>query len=147
MLQLLLSAALALSNDPSILLRDDDVVRELAQMVVLAAGMRACEGEHAAFVVRRADGKLAVVRWSTDCAALGKTYRGFVPPNTVAIVHTHPEGRSQPSMQDVAEAKRIKRPICVLTRKGIWVADPAREGQPYALIENPRWTSVSSAAP
>jgi JAB domain-containing protein similar to deubiquitination enzymes len=119
---------------------DREVAHDLAQLVVLASGMKSCEGEHAAFVVKRTDGKLAVIKWSTDCAALRKSYHGIVPPNTIAIVHTHPEGRREPSMQDIGEARRIKLPICVLTRRGIWMADPV-EGKSIALLDDPAWTS------
>jgi proteasome lid subunit RPN8/RPN11 len=126
------------------LISDHDIGRELAEMVILAMGMKSCEGEQAAFVVRRADGKLAVIRWAIDCSALRKSYRGIVPPNTVAIVHTHPEGRREPSQQDISEARRIKLPICVLTRRGIWMADPV-QGNSVALLDDPTWTNSQPA--
>lgn len=140
MLSLLVCAIL--SANPAQLqamLDDRDVVKELAEMVILANAMKACEGEQAAFVVRRADRKLAVVHWSTDCSALRKTYRGIIPPNAIAIVHTHPEGRREPSPEDLSEARRIKLPICVLTRRGIWIADPVRT-ESIALLDDPAWT-------
>lgn len=122
------------------MLTDERVMDELAEMVVLSTVLNACKGELAAFLVRDREGKLSLVRWPVDCAALRKTWKGVVPWNTVAIVHTHPDKRRAPSDGDLKESRRLTLPICVLTRAGISVADPAAE-QAIALLDDPTWTN------
>ena len=53
-----------------------------------------------------------------------QTFPGEMPLGTVAIVHTHPPYRPNPSLQDIDEAKALKMPIYVLTRASITMIDP-----------------------
>jgi hypothetical protein len=51
--------------------------------------------------------------------------RFSIPVATKLLLHTHPKtGTSKPSDIDIATAKQIKVPNCVVTRSDIWCAMP-----------------------
>jgi JAB domain-containing protein similar to deubiquitination enzymes len=77
--------------------------------------------EQAAFVVHEIDGRTDFVRWPFGGYDFRAAYRGTIPPNAVAIVHTHPNGRPQPSDNDVAVARRLGIPVYVVTRMRVSV--------------------------
>lgn len=131
----------SLATDPlQAMLRDDALMAKLAEMVILAAALDSCEGERAAFLIQSRDGRLSLHHWPTDCQAMRKIYRGVMPWNTVAIVHTHPDARRRPSRGDFKEARRLTLPVCVVTRSGISVAMPHSDTA-TALLEDRTWTS------
>ena len=137
---------LVLATTPSVadttfvreMVTDAALLRDLRDMVARADALGGCKAEVAAFLVRRSDGGLALVAWPGGCEALQKKFRGVVPPRTVAIVHTHPGNRKNPSPGDIDQAMRLKMPICVLTRYGVWMADP-HLGKPVAILDDPAW--------
>jgi proteasome lid subunit RPN8/RPN11 len=47
-----------------------------------------------------------------------------MPRRTLAIVHTHPRGESQPSARDRTEALRLAVPVLVVTTDGVIAAMP-----------------------
>lgn len=79
------------------------------------------EVEHAAFVVRDADGSIHFVRWNSQHELRAK-YTGVVPDGCVAIAHTHPYLQTQPSPHDIDEAQRIHIPIIVITPVAVTIA-------------------------
>ena len=55
-----------------------------------------------------------------------------------AIQHTHPNASSdKPSANDVEAAKKIKKPIYVTSRTGLWVATP--DGKVAQVFKSPTW--------
>ena len=72
--------------------------------------------EHAAFIVRDDSGEARLVPWPFDRQAFEATFHGAVPPNAIAIVHTHPNSVPLPSAGDAALARRLGLPVYVVTR-------------------------------
>ena len=72
--------------------------------------------EQAAFAVRDNDGRIDFVRWPGSPDDSRATFAGSIPPNAFAIVHTHPNGRPQPSADDDLLARRLGIPVYVITR-------------------------------
>ena len=79
--------------------------------------------ERAAFLIREADGSLTLEHWGHG-ARRHATFRGAVPPGTIAILHTHPRGDARPSAQDRDEAARLRMPVVVITTRGVVAALP-----------------------
>jgi hypothetical protein len=121
------------------LVNDVKLMEQMANIVDRASGMEMFNAELAAFVLRDESGAFTLLPWGDDRGALGTSYRGVMPPNVFAIVHTHPRGRLLPSVGDLKEAQRLKIPICVLTRQAIWVADPDSV-EPLRLLNDATWT-------
>jgi hypothetical protein len=102
-------------------------------------------GERAAFIVADANGIQQLVHWNDERNARRSSFRGPLPPNVIAIVHTHPHALSHlPSNRDCREAHRLKLPIYVITRRGIWAADVS--GEVVMVLRDQRWTSREVAA-
>ena len=81
------------------------------------AGWGISRFEQAAFAVRERDGRIDFVRWPASRRHdFRADYRGSMPPNAFAIVHTHPNGYPDPSIHDVAVARRLGIPVYVVTR-------------------------------
>jgi len=65
-----------------------------------------------------------------------------VDSNTVALVHTHPLGGTQPpSTNDVAVAQHLRKPVYVINRSGLFVVVPG-SGQIVQLFVGLDWMSV-----
>lgn len=75
--------------------------------------------ERAAFVVRDPDGTERFAFWPHLHQLSEATYAGAVPPNTVAIIHTHPNSAPLPSDQDSQVARHLRMPVYVVTRASI----------------------------
>jgi hypothetical protein len=59
-------------------------------------------------------------------------------PSDLGIVHTHPRISSdKPSANDVEAAKKIKKPIYVTSRTGLWMASP--DGKVTQVFKSPTW--------
>ncbi len=60
------------------------------------------------------------------------------------IVHTHPNASSdKPSANDVEAAKKIKKPIYVTSRTGLWVATP--DGKVTQVFKSPTWMTDNAS--
>lgn len=82
--------------------------------------------ERAAFLIREDDGTLTLEPWPRG-GFRHATFRGVVPPRTIAIVHTHPRRDVQPSAQDRAEARRLGIAVVVITDQVIAALPDGRE--------------------
>ena len=111
--------------------------------------------ERAAFVIQNPDGSIACQCWPSKHSYLAETFNGFMPPNTIAIVHTHPIAYPKPSEQDRMEATRLGIPIYVLTIEGVYKAVPGAE-MATTIVKRQAWlrqvpnkapTGLASAAP
>lgn len=78
--------------------------------------------ERAAFLVVRADGTLECRVWPAGAAFQSASFRGRVPAGTLAIMHTHPNERREPSRIDRDLARRMNLPVIVVTRSAVVVA-------------------------
>jgi hypothetical protein len=75
--------------------------------------------EQAAFAVVDNDHRIRFIRWRVRGTETRAHYVGPVPPNAIAIVHTHPNRLPEPSRDDGAVAKRLGMPVYVVTRLSI----------------------------
>lgn len=138
------AAPRAVCIDCPAIVADADVMRSLANMVVLSPAIQ--EAEMAAFLARNNTGGFRYIPWSRDAATHRSSYRGALPDRLSAIVHTHPDRRSRPSADDAALAVRIGIPVIVLTRAAIWVAEPAH-GQLIQIVQDAQWCNRALAVP
>jgi len=75
--------------------------------------------EHAAFLVRDANGAIRDVPWADAGEPNVGRWSGAFPANVIAIVHTHPNWLPVPSNIDAKTAMRTKLPVYVITRAHI----------------------------
>jgi hypothetical protein len=75
--------------------------------------------EHAAFAVLQSDGRMDFVRWPASPGDFRADYKESIPANAFAIVHTHPNGHHEPSVDDAAVARRLAIPVYVVTRMAV----------------------------
>ena len=94
--------------------------------------------ERAAFLLREPDGTVRAILWKGGERGASR-YVGPVPPNCIAIMHTHPIGDNEPSRGDRLEATRIQLPIIVVTPEAISVAWP--DGTMSYLAHRARWNA------
>lgn len=98
------------------------------------------EREYAAFLVREDDGKLRLVEWHSY-EDLHAFYKGVIPANSIAVVHTHPAGDRYPSPHDVAEAQRIRLPIIVVSQYAVTIV--RTDGCVEVLEHGGAWRSAA----
>ena len=85
------------------------------------AGWGTSDRERAAFVVLGTDGELQLSPWPYRARSM-EASTNTLPEGTIAILHTHPNERRNPSPDDVAVARRLGVPVVVVTRQAIRVA-------------------------
>jgi hypothetical protein len=95
-------------------LLDEPSMREQFRRLLREAGY-GFHAERAAFVVRNANGSLALVDWPEGGERNGASWEGQFPRGTIAIVHTHPCWLPMPSTVDRATSRRNHLPVYVLT--------------------------------
>lgn len=108
---------------------DPCVMNAFAQLLKRGEGILG-RLEAAAFLVRDEDGSLRMVLWPRTEFSRKETFRGVIPPGTVAIAHTHPPTMERPSRGDEAEAARLGLTIMVVTYWQIWAVEPSRQHVP-----------------
>ena len=91
--------------------------------------------ERAAFVIRDPDGAQRFVAWPFRHQSHKATYAGTVPPGTVAIIHTHPNGAPFPSEGDKELASRTGLTIYIVTRTMI----TRTEGRGLTVVVTGDW--------
>jgi hypothetical protein len=139
---LLLAVQMSLGNaagDPACDPRGRDVALRLRGLLQ-AARSASRETERGMFLTRGPDGALGSVLWPATMQRRKATWRGPVPPETIAIAHTHPHGMPKPSQHDLAEAERTRLPIYVVTRTSIYRVDPDRTVR--AIAEKTDWAAL-----
>jgi len=134
---LLIAALLPLDNR--------ELMRTFAAMVLRAHTLRG--SEVAAFVVRERDGSLQCRMWPNSGRWESQQFTGAVPPNTVAIVHTHPEdGSAEPSPTDIATAKHLHVLVYVVKRYEIYAAEP-EAGEILRIVRAHEWVRDAYRTP
>ena len=92
--------------------------------------------ERAAFIVDDGEGQLRCIAWPATQEHERATFNGYVPPGTLAIIHTHPVTVPWPSLQDQAESRRLGIPIYALTPRSITKATP---GEQPVMVHHGNW--------
>ena len=87
--------------------------------------------ERAAFIIENLDGSLGCQEWPAIHAYHSEQFHGAVPPQAIAIVHSHLVQFPKPSEQDSEEATRLGVPIYTLTIRGVYKSVP---GQEHAVL-------------
>lgn len=105
----------------------DAVVARLADQLLRKAG-GVQHLELAAFIVKTPRGALTLLRWPNR-GFYQASWVGPLPEGVVAVMHTHPQRSPRPSLQDRAEAVRMKLPFYVVSRGGLCVAGAQGEVQ------------------
>ena len=95
--------------------------------------------ERAAFLRLRADGTFACDVWGSKLKYQRVDWSGPIPEGTVALVHSHPRSKPNPSQQDIRESERIGIPVIVVTPESVVMTTNGR------LLRVARVTSGSLA--
>ncbi len=95
----------------------------LAWELLESARYGADSREHGAFLVTDESGQLQLSRWPSGAESLRATYRGEIPRRALAIIHTHPNGRPNPSADDVATVQKLGMAVYVVTRTSVTRTD------------------------
>ena len=123
----------------------ESTLRAPAYRLWEAAGFGQEPSERAAWVLKDDAGRVRWVAWPDGRGYLRAHWRGPVPADAVAIVHTHPTAIDpKPSGQDVETARQLRVPVYTVSRSGIWKAAP--DGSVVAVDDARWWTSCRSGA-
>lgn len=95
--------------------------------------------EEAAFLIRLDDDAYALVVWPGSGDVDRGRWEGAVPPNTVAIVHTHPGWLPMPSAIDRATSRDSGLPVYVVTSGGI---SRAACGEVSVVLRRAAWATA-----
>lgn len=121
----------------SIKLASDAGLRTIFADLVRRGGNGLKETEVAAFIVLDGEGRYRCIVWPYTGATRRQTYRGSLPPFTVAIAHTHHLSSVRPSGVDRRTSAALGIPVIVLTPANIWVATPG--GSIAAIVHRRPW--------
>ena len=80
--------------------------------------------ERAEFIIENPDGTLSCDEWPSNHGYQAEHYKGAIPKNAIAIVHTHPVQFPRPSAQDEDEATRLGIPVYTLTIRAVYKCVP-----------------------
>jgi hypothetical protein len=121
---LTLTLALAAGRPPDIAVNDE--VRGVFESLLEEGYSGMSDFEQGAFVIRMPTGHLAFFRWPSSGKGNRLQWAGALPPNAIAIVHTHPVSLPQPSYTDTLTSRKYGLPVYVITLHRITrVADGA----------------------
>jgi proteasome lid subunit RPN8/RPN11 len=131
----LLVVAAAASGSPTADLVQEPGVRQEFRELLMRGRRGMSRDEHAAFVVRGADGGFGFVEWPAGEEPDSARWEGAYPPRTVAIAHTHPNWLPEPSRLDAAVARRTRLPVYVITRGRVSKTD----GEATEVVTEGAW--------
>jgi proteasome lid subunit RPN8/RPN11 len=100
-------------------LAHDPVVRKALWQLMEESRYGFSETEEAMFIVRGRDGRFSFVRWTSLHLPHHARWTAAVPRGVVAIAHTHPNWKPNPSAIDVRTATRTNLAVYVVTRTRI----------------------------
>lgn len=126
MVAALLFAAICLKHAGVSACVSQDVIADVGQQLldrVFFTDTR--ELEQAAFLTEHADGTLGCVLWPATTERDASTFHGDMPPDTIAVLHTHPRQWQDPSVQDGILSKQLDMSVFVVTHGFIVDVDPA----------------------
>jgi hypothetical protein len=119
---LVLIPTVAYPFDSGTLRRAD--VQNCAARVLELSGYGRREFERAAFLVLRDDGDFVCDVWPASFRWRSERWTGKIPSGTAAVMHTHPRSEGRPSVNDMAQARRLDVPVIVVTAEGLSMAQP-----------------------
>jgi len=122
---------------------DDARMMPLLQELARRGAYNPSNVEVAAFIVRQDEDTFGCFLWPRLAVVQSAHYDGTIPAGTVAIAHTHPSYAELPSQHDLIESRRLGLPIYVISRRALYVIDPA-SGEGVALIANRNWIATSA---
>jgi hypothetical protein len=99
----------------------DPVIRGFFADVLRKGGLGYRNTETAAFLVLQPDGDYRCVTWPFTGAFGMQRFTGTIPDRSVAILHTHPNARPDPSHRDRETAMVTGVPVFILTRRDIFM--------------------------
>lgn len=80
--------------------------------------------ERAAWIIQE-NGTSQFQRWPQSGERNKELWKGPIPENVIAQVHTHPANRDpRPSNNDAAFARKVNVPVYTITGSGIWRVTP-----------------------
>jgi hypothetical protein len=81
--------------------------------------------EKSAWLIRTSEITYQWIRWPSSREWKKERWKGEIPANLVAQVHTHPaETDPKPSFKDHAFSRKVNAPLYTVSRKGIWRINP-----------------------
>jgi hypothetical protein len=81
--------------------------------------------EKSAWLIRNSESTYHWMRWPSSREWKKERWKGEVPANLVAQVHTHPVGTDpKPSFKDHIFSRKVNAPLYTVSRKGIWKINP-----------------------
>jgi hypothetical protein len=98
-------------------------VSSCVERVLKAGGYGHLRLEGAAFIMRDG-GAFGCQMWPRSVTFHATSWPGRIPPNAVAIVHSHPAGIPEPSVGDAELARKLGIPVLVVTPRGVTAAGP-----------------------
>ena len=117
-----------------------EVVRMFWQLLQQASYGRS-DVEEAAFIVKTQSGELSCVLWPSAGQPNSGRWIGDLPPDTVAIAHTHPNRLPVPSAVDMHTAATIGIPVYVVTNVQIYKTS----GSAPELVHRGAWRPEGAA--
>ena len=94
--------------------------------------------ERAAFLVRDTHGNVQCLEWPRTNQMRAESFKGSIPLQTVALVHSHPAMDRLPTQHDMDLARALHLPMIVLTQSNVAIFDPD-SGTTTFPIENRNW--------
>ena len=94
--------------------------------------------ERAAFITQELDGTLGCREWPSMHTYRSEQFHGDIPPQAIAIVHTHPVQFPKPSEQDAEEATRLGIPIYTITIRAVYKSEPGAQ-RAVVIAERQGW--------
>lgn len=128
---------------PAILLEDRGVLA-LFEDLFRRAMMGSQDIERAAFLTIE-NGRFACLLWPASRDFRRETFKGTIPPGTVAIVHTHPNRVAKASVQDRATAKQTGLPLFTITWSNITIVDPLTGIETWPVRRTPWHRAITPA--
>jgi hypothetical protein len=117
---------------------DDPVIRGFFTDVLSKGGHGYRDTETAAFLVLQPDGEYRCVTWPFTGAFGAQRFTGTIPDRSVAILHTHPNARPDPSRRDRETAMVTGVPVFILTRRDIFMI--RADGTSTAIVQGRHWS-------
>jgi len=103
----------------------EEVLSKVGSQLLQRVSPDSREIEQAAFLTKNGDGSIACRLWPLTSERTASTYRGTIPADTLAIIHTHPHDWFNPSSGDSALSAKLSMPVFVVTNRWISFVDPA----------------------
>ena len=126
MVAALLFAAICLKHAGASTCVSQDVIADVGQQLldrVFYTDTR--DLEQAAFLTAQPDGTLGCVLWPATTERDASTFHGAMPPDTIAVLHTHPRQWQDPSAQDSILSRQLDMSVIVVTHGFVVDVDPA----------------------